>query len=47
MPSWSLENPAYSCLQNAEATTLSLTPSIPAAHESCHPSVSVDKCVPK
>ena len=47
MPSRSLKNLAYSCLQNAAATTLSLTRSIPAAHESCHPSVLVDKRVPK
>ena len=47
MLSRSLKNLAYSCLQNAAATTLSLTPSIPAAHKSCHPSVLVDKRVAK
>ena len=46
-PTAAFKNLAYSCLQNAAATTLSLTTSIPAAHKSCHPSVLLDKHVPK
>ena len=44
-PSWGLDNLASICLQTAAPTTLTLTQSIPAAHESCRPSFLDDKLV--
>ena len=45
MPSRSLDNLASTCLQTTAPTTLSLTHSIPAAHESCHPPFLLGKLV--
>ena len=43
MPSRSLDNLASTRLQTAAPKTLPMTHSIPAAHESCHPSFLEDK----